>query len=200
MIDHKPHPDFSNLFYPQWTVEPLPLKFKTFLNDERSTPDDPNHKELYDYYNYDAYMNSSYYNETEIDTSAEKEWNYSDGLIFRIKFTRLVSVFMWQIYMPSLLLCIASTLSVYIPSQIVPGRMSLSVTSFLALVALFGNARFVIIFKCPQDRYCKNIFWGTFLSEHFFGNIFWRTFFVEHFSGTIFWGTFFEEHFKRTFF
>ena len=143
MIDQKPHPDFSHLFYPQWTVEPLPLKFQTFLNDEMHTPDDPNHQELYDYYNYDGFMNSSYYNETEMDDSSE-EWNYSDGLIFRIKFKRLVSVFIWQIYMPSLLLCIASTLSVYIPSQIVPGRMSLSVTSFLALVALFGNARFVL--------------------------------------------------------
>ena len=144
LIDHKPNQDFSHLFYPQWTVEPLPLKFKTFLNNKKSTPDDPNHEELYDYYNYDEYMNSSYFNET--DTSPEKEWNYSDGLLFKIKFSRLISVFMWQIYMPSFLLCIASTLSVYIPSQIVPGRMSLSVTSFLALVALFGNARFVIIF------------------------------------------------------
>ena len=151
MIDHKPHLDFSNLFYPQWTVEPLPLKSETFLNDERSTPDAPNHEELYDYYNYDDYMNSSNYNETKMDDSAE-EWNYSDGLIFRIKFKRLVSVFMWQIYMPSLLLCIASTLSVYIPSQIVPGRMSLSVTSFLALVALFGNARFVISLTRQKDK------------------------------------------------
>jgi hypothetical protein len=168
LIDHKPNPDFSNLFYPQWTVEPLPLKFKTFLNDERSTPDNPNHEELYDYYNYDDYMNSSYYNETEMDAS--EEWNYSDGLIFRIKFKRLVSVFMWQIYMPSLLLCIASTLSVYIPSQIVPGRMSLSVTSFLALVALFGNARFVISLTIKNLKHriplIENIFSGmTGLSQ-----------------------------------
>ena len=71
---------------------------------------------------------------------------------------------MWQIYMPSLLLCIASTLSVYIPSQIVPGRMSLSVTSFLALVALFGNARFVlnsispwVFFLIKNDLICDKI-------------------------------------------
>ena len=163
MIDHEPHPDFSHLFYPQWTVEPLPLKFKTFLNVKRHTPDDPNHEELYDYYEYDDYMNSSYYNETEMDTSAEKEWDYSDGLLFKIKFRRLVSVFMWQIYMPSLLLCIASTLSVYIPSQIVPGRMSLSVTSFLALVALFGNARFVISLTCQRDKKIFNILFLFFL-------------------------------------
>ena len=128
------------------------MKFQTFLNDERHTPDDPNHEELYDYYNYVDYMNSSYYNETEMDASAEKEWNYSDGLLFKIKFRRLVSVFIWQIYMPSLLLCIASTLSVYIPSQIVPGRMSLSVTSFLALVALFGNARFVTSYMPKRKK------------------------------------------------
>ena len=67
LVDHKPNPDFSNLFYPQWTVEPQPLKWKTFLNDERSTPDDPNHEELYDYYDYGDYsiMNSS--TETEPD-------------------------------------------------------------------------------------------------------------------------------------
>ena len=71
----------------------------------------------------------------------QEDWDYSDGIRIEIKFTRLVTVYIWQIFMPSLLLCIASTLSVFIPSQLVPGRMSLSVTSFLALVALFGNAR-----------------------------------------------------------
>merc|ERR1712228_980697 len=36
---------------------------------------------------------------------------------------------------------IASAASVFIPSDIVPGRMSLCVTSFLSLISLFNGAR-----------------------------------------------------------
>ena len=143
------------LFYPEWTIELQGSKLKSFLNNQRKTPDNPNYVDYYDYYldneteienvteieDLDSHGNSSSYcGESNSDQLLE-DWNYSDGLQFEIKFKRLVAVYMWQIYMPSLLLCIASTSSVYIPSQIVPGRMSLTVTSFLALVALFGNKR-----------------------------------------------------------
>ena len=145
----------NQLFYPEWSIEPQPTKLEIFLNDQRKTPDNPNYVDYYDYYpenvtefenvtgNEELDSDGFYCGEKDSDRSLD-DWNYSHGLKFEIKFKRLVAVYIWQIYMPSLLLCIASTSSVFIPSQIVPGRMSLTVTSFLALVALFGNKRYVI--------------------------------------------------------
>jgi hypothetical protein len=140
----------NQLFYPEWSIEPQPTTLEKFLNDQRKTPDNPNYVDYYDYYpeNVTEIENITdneksdgfYCGEKDSDRLLD-DWNYSDGLKFEIKFKRLVAVYIWQIYMPSLLLCIASTSSVFIPSQIVPGRMSLTVTSFLALVALFGNKR-----------------------------------------------------------
>ena len=140
------------LFYPEWSIEPQPTKLKKFLNNQRKTPDNPNYVDYYEYYpeienvtevenvTEDLDSGGLFCGESESDRLLD-DWNYSDGLQFEIKFKRLVAVYIWQIYMPSLLLCIASTSSVFIPSQIVPGRMSLTVTSFLALVGLFGNKR-----------------------------------------------------------
>ena len=97
--------------------------------------DDPDEADIDTEYEYDQDGNFDSYDE---------DWDYSDGLIIEIKFVRLFTVYMWQVFMPSLLLCIVSTLSTFIPSHLVPGRMSLSVTSFLTLVALFTSARLVI--------------------------------------------------------
>lgn len=47
-----------------------------------------------------------------------------------------------QTFIPSMMLCIASTGSLFIPSHIVPGRMGLTITSFLSLISLFNGARF----------------------------------------------------------
>ena len=137
------------LFYPEWTINQQPTKLTIFWNNKRKTPDNPSYEDYYDYYsNYVDNVTETedldlkiltFCDESELDKP--EDWDFSDGLQFEIKFKRLVAVYIWQIYMPSLLLCIASTSSVFIPSQIVPGRMSLTVTSFLALVALFGNKR-----------------------------------------------------------
>ena len=137
------------LFYPEWTINQQSTKLKNFLNNQRKTPDNPSYADYYDYYSDYADNETEtedldlkilvFCDESKLDQP--EDWDFSDGLQFEIQFKRLVAVYMWQIYMPSLLLCIASTSSVYIPSQIVPGRMSLTVTSFLALVALFGNKR-----------------------------------------------------------
>jgi hypothetical protein len=64
------------------------------------------------------------------------------GVVCQIQFERVVGTFVFQVYMPSMLLCLVATASVFIPSDIVPGRMALCVTTFLSLIALFNGARF----------------------------------------------------------
>ena len=46
-----------------------------------------------------------------------------------------------QTFIPSMMLSVASASSIFIPSDIVPGRMSLCITSFLSLISLFNGAR-----------------------------------------------------------
>jgi hypothetical protein len=46
-----------------------------------------------------------------------------------------------QTFIPSMMLSVISSASVFIPLEIVPGRMALSITSFLSLISLFNGAR-----------------------------------------------------------
>ena len=64
------------------------------------------------------------------------------AISFSIVFKRQIQGYFWQAYVPGFLLSIFGALSVYIPSDIVPGRMVLSMTSFLALIGLFGSLRY----------------------------------------------------------
>ena len=64
---------------------------------------------------------------------------------YAIMIKRRLSGYFWETYIPSLLLSTFGALSVYIPSDIVPGRMVLSMTSFLALIGLFGSARYLYL-------------------------------------------------------
>ena len=54
---------------------------------------------------------------------------------------RRLSSYFWQVYVPSLFLSIFGAISVFIPSDVANARMGLSMTSFLALISLFGSAR-----------------------------------------------------------
>ena len=57
---------------------------------------------------------------------------------FRLKRKSLRNLI--TIYLPSILLSITSALSLYIPKELTPARMSLSITTFLALVTHFRGA------------------------------------------------------------
>ena len=59
-------------------------------------------------------------------------------------FRRPLTNHLLQTFVPSFMLSIASASSVFIPSNIVPGRMSLCITSFLSLISLFNGARYNI--------------------------------------------------------
>ena len=75
------------------------------------------------------------------------------AISFSIVFKRQIQGYFWQAYVPGFLLSIFGALSVYIPSDIVPGRMVLSMTSFLALIGLFGSLRYklcIIIINIKQ--------------------------------------------------
>ena len=130
------HPEVDRekrtMYYPKWSVEPQQEILKDFVNIDEASPDEADIDTEYEY-DQDGKL-----------VDYDVDWNYSNGLIIEVKFVRLFTVYMWQIFLPSLLLCIVSTLSTFIPSHLVPGRMSLSVTSFLTLVALFSSARLVI--------------------------------------------------------
>ena len=46
-----------------------------------------------------------------------------------------------QTFIPSMMLSLASAASVFIPADVVPGRMGLCITAFLSKIALFNGAR-----------------------------------------------------------
>ena len=86
-------------------------------------------------------------------TRSEKNGNEIGGVSFVLKFHRLYSSIMLHTYLPSILLCICSVLSVYVPSDLVPGRMGLCITAFLSIISLFNGARR----DWPQTAYMKAI-------------------------------------------
>ena len=57
-------------------------------------------------------------------------------------FARKMSNHILHEYVPSLMLAFASTASLYIPADLLPARMSLSVTSCLSMITLFVNAKY----------------------------------------------------------
>ena len=70
------------------------------------------------------------------------------GVLYRISFAENVYLLkrpltnhFLQTFIPSMMLSIVSASSVFIPLEIVPGRMALSITSFLSLISLFNGAR-----------------------------------------------------------
>ena len=68
----------------------------------------------------------------------EKEQTLPLTLIFQ----RKISVHILHLYVPSIMLCIASMASLFIPEEYVPGRMGLSVTSCLSMITLFIAAKY----------------------------------------------------------
>lgn len=72
--------------------------------------------------------------------SVEKGYE-RDSLRFSISFNRIYTNHILHTYIPSVMLCLGSCLSVFVPSDLVPGRMGLCVTTFLSIISLFNGAR-----------------------------------------------------------
>ena len=58
-----------------------------------------------------------------------------------LTFQRKIPIHILHLYLPSIMLCIASIASLFIPPDFIPGRMGLSVTSCLSMITLFVAAK-----------------------------------------------------------
>ena len=84
------------------------------------------------------------YNTTRVVKSREIELN---GVRFSVILERVYSNHILHTYIPSLMLCIASTCSLFIPSDLIPGRMGLCITTFLSIISLFNGAKYIRLFS-----------------------------------------------------
>ena len=79
------------------------------------------------------------YNATKVVKNKEMEVN---GVRFSVILERVYSNHILHTYIPSVMLCIASTCSLFIPSDLIPGRMGLCITTFLSIISLFNGAKY----------------------------------------------------------
>jgi hypothetical protein len=63
------------------------------------------------------------------------------GLGIRIELKRHLSYHIIQTYFPSIIFIIAAWVSFVVPSDIVPGRMALCITTLLVLTSMFNSVR-----------------------------------------------------------
>lgn len=62
------------------------------------------------------------------------------ALAFRLHMTRRLSYMLLQVYLPSGLFVVVSFVSLLVPSEAIPGRMTLCITTILTMSALLGVA------------------------------------------------------------
>lgn len=74
---------------------------------------------------------------------APKKVTNHSTFVYLFRFKREVSSEVMQTFLPSLMLSIASSSSLYISFDQLPARMGLCATTFLALIALFKGSRYV---------------------------------------------------------
>ena len=61
--------------------------------------------------------------------------------VFRFHLKRHLGNHLLQTFLPSAMITLTSAASVFIPSDMIPGRMGMCVTSFLSLISLFNGSR-----------------------------------------------------------
>ncbi len=80
------------------------------------------------------------------------------GVAAIFKFKRVYTIHLMHTFFPSVMIALSSVLSVYVPSDLVPGRMGLCITAFLSMISLFNGARK----DWPLTSYMKAIdMWTT---------------------------------------
>jgi len=91
---------------------------------------------------------------TTFDNSGNDEGEKTyPGLGVRIRLTRHLGFHLTQTYIPSIIFVTVAWLSFHVPSDVVPGRMVLCVTTLLTLTAMFNSVRSLT----PQVSYMKAI-------------------------------------------
>ena len=77
----------QSMFYPKWKVKPGKGKVASFSNVDEETTDQADTE----------------IDEEDIDiNNGHPDWDYSWGLELEITFARLVTVYVWQVYLPRL--------------------------------------------------------------------------------------------------
>ncbi len=74
----------------------------------------------------------------------EYEGEVNDGIQLDFHFTRVYTIHLMHTFVPSIMIALSAVLSVYVPSDLVPGRMGLCITAFLSMISLFNGARYRI--------------------------------------------------------
>ena len=64
-------------------------------------------------------------------------------LTFELTFKRDMSGHLMHFYLPSIILCASSLMSLFIPSDLLPARMSLAATTCLSMITLVVGAKYV---------------------------------------------------------
>ena len=82
--------------------------------------------------------------EAKLKTTSEREFNYTEFGV-EIKLQRRFENYIYEYYVPCILIVLASTLSFIIPLSAIPGRIGLVVTLFLTLTNMFIYERVYLI-------------------------------------------------------
>ena len=64
-------------------------------------------------------------------------------MIMTVLLRRKISYHLLQTYLPSGLFVIVAWLSLFLPPESIPGRITMAMTTLLTLAAMFGAVRFV---------------------------------------------------------
>ncbi len=64
------------------------------------------------------------------------------GVGVELQFSRVFTIHLMQTFFPSIMIALSSVVSVFVPSDLVPGRMGLCITAFLSMISLFNGSRY----------------------------------------------------------
>ncbi len=78
---------------------------------------------------------------TKFNITNDYEDSVNDGIQAVFKFRRIYTIHLMHTFFPSVMIALSSVLSVFVPSDLVPGRMGLCITAFLSMISLFNGAR-----------------------------------------------------------
>ena len=70
------------------------------------------------------------------------------GVIMTVLLRRKISYHLLQTYLPSGLFVIVAWLSLFLPPESIPGRITMAMTTLLTLAAMFGAVRSVVRAPC----------------------------------------------------
>ena len=82
------------------------------------------------------------WNEHNMHRKIDFRGENTDGAWLQFNFARIATNHLMHTFFPSTMLCMGSIMSVFVPSDLVPGRMGLCITSFLSMISLFNGARY----------------------------------------------------------